>query len=279
MQRKGYRLAHSITLLTSESIERQLSREVRGQVPQIQICWICDSTNSTLMRQFRSRVDLKQGSVLLAEQQTAGRGRRGKEWISPFGGSIYLSIFWKFEQGAMALSGLGIVVGVAIAEALIDLGVEGVQLKWPNDIYLYGKKLGGILVEVEGEADGPTYAVIGAGVNLVMSVSTHEKIDQPAASLSEVAGVNVERDTLAAAIINRLVPMLNIFSVEGLVSVLEQWKGFDLMRDADVELDLGGESIRGIACGINDMGALQLKRKNGDIKSYYSGDLSLRLAQ
>ncbi len=272
--RQGYRLPLPIHFLDRQRIEEALAPDIGGQLAGIQTLWDCDSTNSELMRQHHSGA--RPGTALLAEHQSAGRGRRGREWISPFGGSLYLSLLWRFPSGPMALSGLAIAVGIAAAEALMELGVEGVELKWPNDIHLQGGKLGGVLIDLEGETEGPTHVVIGIGINVEIPEQEGQRIGQPWSSLSQQLGAAPSRNRLAALLLNRLIPLLNRFEQQGLEPLLPQWEPLDLVKDRKVVLQLEGKTITGTARGIDRTGALQLEH-SGVVRPYFSGDLSLRL--
>ena len=276
IERQGYRLPALIQFLDQQKIEAALAPAVGMQLAGIQTVWECDSTNSELIRQLHTGA--RPGTLLLAEHQTAGRGRRGREWVSPFGGSLYLSLLWRFSSGPMALSGVSIVVGIAAAQALIELGVEGVALKWPNDIHLQGRKLGGVLIDQEGESEGPTHVVIGIGINVALPERESRRIGQPWAALSQQMESLPSRNRLAASLLNRLVPLLNRFEQGGLDPLLPEWEPLDQTRDRTVTLQLEGRHITGTARGIDRTGALQLER-GGRIRPYFSGDLSLRLQE
>ena len=194
VQGKGYQLAKPMQLLDVEILQNSLTNRV-------ELIPIIDSTNQYLL----DRVDsLESGAVCLAEYQAKGRGRRGREWVSPFGSNLYLSMFWRLDAGMAAAMGLSLVVGVAIVEALEEMGLTGVKLKWPNDLYYQDKKLAGILVEMSGQAGAAANLVIGMGLNLVMSEAT-EGITQPWACLDEVAdNQQIDRNQLAISMITTL---------------------------------------------------------------------------
>ncbi len=144
VQGKGYQLANPLQLL-DESVLNSSVATPFALIPVI------ESTNQYILDNAR---ELDSGFVCIAEYQSKGRGRRGREWISPFGSNLYLSMFWQLEAGMAAAMGLSLVVGIAIAEAIEKLGIEGIKLKWPNDLYHNDKKLAGILVEMSGQAGG-----------------------------------------------------------------------------------------------------------------------------
>jgi BirA family biotin operon repressor/biotin-[acetyl-CoA-carboxylase] ligase len=279
-QRQGYTLPGAVTLLDRSEIRGGLTAAVGQRLPQIETLWGCDSSNSELMRRLR-RGEAVSGHVLLSEYQSAGRGRRGKQWLSPFGGSLYLSLLWRFSGGLMALSGVGIVVGIAMAQAVEAIGLEGAQLKWPNDLHYADQKLGGVLIELEGESDGPTDVVIGVGLNVMLS-DQQGQIDQPWTALQRYFDLPLSRNRLAAVLLNHLLPLLDRFERGGLEALLPQWESLDRLRDHPVVvLQEGRESQErhesyGIARGIDAMGAL-LVESNGVVQRHFSGDVSLRL--
>ncbi|MBT7306909.1 MAG: bifunctional biotin--[acetyl-CoA-carboxylase] ligase/biotin operon repressor BirA [Gammaproteobacteria bacterium] len=272
--RHGYRLPAAVSLLDAEDILEQLEGSIRERLPSVQALWQCDSTNSELMRQLHQGAE--PGSVLLAEYQSGGRGRRGKSWISPFGSSLNLSLLWRFSGGVMALSGLGMVVGIAMAHAVQAVGIEGAMLKWPNDLHLGDHKLGGVLIELEGESEGPTDIVIGVGINVALSAQAGGVIDQPWTSLSHYLNPTPTRNQLAAALLNQLTPRLDRFEQSGLAALMPEWEALDRVRGSTVVLQQESGATIGVARGINALGALQLECE-GAIQSHYSGDLSLRL--
>lgn len=273
-QRQGYRLPRPVTLLDQQVVTGQLSPESSRVLQSIEAIWSCDSTNSELMRRLRDGCEV--GTVLLAEYQSVGRGRRGKQWISPFGESLYLSLTWRFSGGPVTLSGLGIVAGIAAAKAVQQLGLEAVRLKWPNDLHVEDQKLGGVLIELEGESEGPTDVVIGLGINVQLSMTQGQEIDQPWTALSDHLDPAPSRNQLAAEILNQLVPLLEKFEQQGMEALLSEWERLDRVNNQQVNLQMDGKTITGIARGIDATGALKLE-SNGEIQRHFSGDVSLRL--
>ena len=171
---KGYRLAEPIELLSEEKIVSHI--ESSNIVAKVEVHNVIDSTNSYLMRRLPNQ--LTQGQVCLAEYQSAGRGRRGRQWISPFGSQIYLSMYWYLEEGLSGAMGLSLLSALAVSDAVQAVSGVQVQLKWPNDIYIDGVKLAGILIDLEGQALEPSHSVIGIGLNLDMPEEAAAKIDQ-----------------------------------------------------------------------------------------------------
>ena len=265
VQGKGYQLAKPMQLLDQEVLNKALTTPV-------ELIPIIDSTNQYLL----DRVDsLESGSVCLAEYQAKGRGRRGREWVSPFGSNLYLSMFWRLDAGMAAAMGLSLVVGIAIVEALEELGLEGVKLKWPNDLYYQDRKLAGILVEMSGQAGAAANLVIGMGMNLMMPEST-EGITQPWASLSEVAeSQEIDRNQLAISMIKALHNALADYEMQGMSGFVERWNRLDNFLGRPIKLIMGPREVTGIAKGINEQGAVLLETEQG-IESYIGGEISLR---
>lgn len=265
VQGKGYQLAKPMQLLDKEILQNSLTNRV-DLIP------IIDSTNQYLL----DRVDsLESGSVCLAEYQAKGRGRRGREWVSPFGSNLYLSMFWRLDAGMAAAMGLSLVVGVAIVEALEEMRLTGVKLKWPNDLYYQDKKLAGILVEMSGQAGAAANLVIGMGLNLMMSEAT-EGITQPWASLDEVAdNQQIDRNRLAITMITTLHKALDDYELYGMAGFVERWNRLDNFINRPVKLLMGPREISGIARGINEQGAVLLETENG-LETFIGGEISLR---
>ena len=197
---KGYKLANPIQLIDQERISQQLS--VAGITSKVEVHHLIDSTNSYLMRKLST--GLENGLTCIAECQSAGRGRRGRVWQSPFGSHIYLSMYWSLSQGMAGAMGLSLVVGLAIADTLKKLYNVAPQLKWPNDIYVNDKKLAGILVELEGQAIGSCDCVIGIGINVDMPIQAADQIDQPWTDLKTIVNKPVDRNKLIASLIESL---------------------------------------------------------------------------
>ena len=178
VRNRGYRLAQSSEPLAAERIQEKLAPDVRLRVRSLEVAWSVGSTNTVLL----SRPNPPNGSseVMLAEFQTAGRGRRGRAWLAPPGGAICLSLSWTFRDVPADLSALGLVIGVCELRALHRLGVSGAKLKWPNDLLADERKLGGILIELRAETDGPACVVIGIGLNVALGASLLAKIAEAA---------------------------------------------------------------------------------------------------
>lgn len=263
---KGYSLPAPIQLLDAERIIRLLDEQ------RITVLPVVDSTNQYLLDRI---AELQSGDACVAEYQQAGRGRRGRRWVSPFGSNLYLSMFWRLEQGPAAAIGLSLVIGIVMAETLQRLGAENVRVKWPNDLYLNDRKLAGILVELTGKTGDAAQLVIGAGINLAMR-DTHT-IDQGWINLQE-AGIDIDRNELTATLLNELRRTLPQFEQQGLAPFVARWRQLDNFIDRPVKLLIGEQQIFGIARGIDQQGALLLEQE-GVIKPFIGGEISLRSAQ
>lgn len=274
---RGYRLARPLELLSAEAIQQDWPSQMRSRLPRINLFPVLDSTNAWLMAQAGQDAP----HLCLAEFQSAGRGRRGRHWHSPFGANLCLSLAWRFREMPAQFSGLGLVVGVAVAEALDALGVRDLALKWPNDLHWRGRKLAGILIEHRGEGGGPARVVIGLGLNLAMTRSQAEDIDQPWVALDEALNesgtVMPSRNVLCARIVAALVAAMDEFVVQGFSQFGRRWMQFDQMCGKPVSLEYGGKVIQGLARGIDADGAFLLEVR-GQTQRFLSGDLSLRLA-
>lgn len=262
---KGYSLPHPIQLLDKAKIHSMLP------AGRVNVLPVIDSTNQYLLDRIG---ELSSGDACVAEYQQAGRGRRGRKWFSPFGSNLYLSMYWKLDQGPAAAMGLSLVIGIVMAEVLQRLGAEDVRVKWPNDLYLKDRKLAGILVELTGKTGDAAQLVIGAGINLRMREPEADTINQGWINLQE-AGVNIDRNELTAMLLKELRAALLHFENEGLAPFISRWRGLDNFLDRPVKLLIGDQEIHGIERGIDQQGALLLEQ-DGIIKPYIGGEISLR---
>ncbi|MEW6999768.1 bifunctional biotin--[acetyl-CoA-carboxylase] ligase/biotin operon repressor BirA [Colwelliaceae bacterium BS250] len=271
VQGKGYKLASPIQLLEQKLITQHLKQQGLDNV--VEVHSLIDSTNSYLMRRLPNNVT--HGQVCVAEYQSAGRGRRGKEWVSPFGSHLYLSMYWYLEQGLVAAMGISLVVGIAVSDVLKQQYNLDVQLKWPNDIYVNGVKLAGILVELEGQSIGPGNCVIGLGLNIAMPEQSANKIDQPWIDMQQAIGATVDRNILSAKLIAKISERLEQHHKYGLAPMLSDWQRQDYFINKAVKLITGAKETRGICRGINSSGALLLE-VDGKQQPIYGGEVSLR---
>jgi len=267
----GYRLQWPFDALDGTRIRAQLDAALRRRVPRLDVHWQIDSTNTTLLRAASEGApDL---SVCLAETQSAGRGRRGRQWQSPLGGNVYFSLLKRFSHGMAALSGLSLVAGIAVVEALHDCGAEGVGLKWPNDVLADGRKLAGILVELGGEFLGPCHAVIGIGINVRLPEDA--AIDQPYADLAQLCATPPSRNLLVARLLTRLDAALERFAKQGFGAFAAEYARHDLLRGQPVCVHAAAGKQDGIAAGVDERGAL-LVRHGSALVRYDSAEVTVR---
>lgn len=257
---RGYKLEAPLDLLDARGIAGQLIQPCPVTVlPSV------DSTNRWAAAQDAAPC------LCLTEHQSLGRGRRGRHWHSPYGQNLYLSLRWTLPHWPEKLPALSLALGVALAQTLRELAVPA-QLKWPNDLYLGGRKFGGMLIEQAGEAGGPCTLVIGLGLNVAMRDA--QAIDQSWTSLA-LQGYPVERNALAIALCNCLLTEMTQFSSARLTARLQEFSRFDLFHGQQVKLLDGDELIHGQALGLDEWGRLRLRCESG-IRHFSVGDLSLR---
>ncbi|PKH02339.1 biotin--[acetyl-CoA-carboxylase] synthetase [Psychromonas sp. MB-3u-54] len=265
---RGYQSATLIKLLNEQKI-RQLCGYDNIKVEQI-----VDSTNQILLDQIPN---LENGQTCIAEYQLAGRGRRGRTWVSPFASHLYFSFYWYFDSGLDKISGLSLLVGIAVVNTLEKMGIQGVSLKWPNDIYYQGKKLAGILIELNAQATAACHCVIGIGINIKMPPEQAKLISQPWADLNALMPTGVDRNELSATLIKELQYLLPRYEKFGLTPYLPRWFELDCFLDKKVNLLIADTVTTGICRGVNTQGALLLEIE-GQVKEFIGGEISLRLA-
>lgn len=267
---KGYRLNRALDLLDASRILSALPEAAQSMLA-LRVLQSTGSTNSDAsawLAESRRCVYC----VVLAEQQTAGRGRHGRVWVSPFAQNLYLSLAYELKGGVEALSGLSLVVGIALIRTLKTLGVEDAALKWPNDVWLQGRKLAGVLVELQGEATSGWRVVIGIGLNVHMRAEDGQQIDQPWISLD--AAKVVSRNDLAALLIETLVEVLHEFSQKGFAAFVAEWSAADALAGRRVQID--GGRVVGEARGIDVTGAFLLQPDQGALIVINAGEVSVR---
>ena len=268
----GYTLKQPVDLLEADRLRAGLTPDAAARLATLEVVWTIGSTNTELLR----RSTPEQGiDVLFAERQTGGRGRRGREWSSPLAAHVYVSVLRRFNGGLARLGGLSLAAGVAVAEALRGLGLSGVGLKWPNDLVADGHKLGGLLVEGGGEFAGPARAVIGIGLNVHMPAAAAAAIDQPWTDLDTLAGRRMDRTAVGTAVLEALLPALDLFDVQGLAPFLPRYAALDCLTGREVRVELHGHWREGQALGLADDGALRV-RIDGSEHLLHAGEVSVR---
>ncbi len=278
----GYCLPWPLQMLDVETIRGALPAELAQKLGALEVHWELDSTSSELQRRSSQAGDF---SVLLAETQTAGRGRRGRQWLSPPGLNLYLSCLKRFDQGFAALGGLSLAVGVIVMRALEAFAITGAGLKWPNDVLALGGvegndgKLGGILVELSGEYQGPCAAVIGIGLNLRLTPALREQAGQPASDLAALTdGAPPDRNHIAAALIAALVEGLQQFERDGFAGFSDEYARYDLLKDQPLQLSGALGAFEGTGAGVDARGALQVRMSDGSLREVDSAEVTVRRA-
>jgi BirA family transcriptional regulator, biotin operon repressor / biotin---[acetyl-CoA-carboxylase] ligase len=270
---KGYRIPRGAQLLDAARIRAELSSAVAERW-NWHVFQDIDSTNAEAHR--RVVFPLERPLACISEMQRAGRGRRGREWSSPFGQNIYLTLVEPFAGGAQRLEGLSLLVGLILVESLEQCGYQECKLKWPNDVLLAGRKLGGILVEIAGDLTSDCVVIIGVGVNVLMTQAS-QVIDQAWTSLllSGQQG-DLDRNRLVAVFASRMAEALDRFRVDGFAPFAQAWANRDAWQGLPVAVTAGSRVVQGINRGVNDKGALRLMTPAGEML-INGGEVSLRL--
>jgi len=269
---RGYRLADSVEWLDPDGVAGMLGALTHRY--HLQLLDVVDSTNVALMRE--AMAGAPSGSVTCAEHQLQGKGRRGRAWRSVLGGSLTFSVLWRFERGIQEISGLSLAVGLAVARAVNRFSVHQVRLKWPNDLLLDYRKLAGILVEVQGDLHGPSFAVVGVGLNVSLAPAYRDEIDQAVVDLAEM-GVKTGRNQLLAACLEELDQVVSVLREQGFAALREDWMRLDAYANRRVKLSMpDGQSLTGHAQGIDEAGGFVLRDEHGNQRVYSGGEIRLR---
>jgi BirA family biotin operon repressor/biotin-[acetyl-CoA-carboxylase] ligase len=273
----GYGLARPVELLDARQIRAMLREERERRLRQLEVLFEIDSTNTRLLE--RPAPPEGAADVCLSELQHAGRGRRGRRWIAPFGDSIAMSIGWAFRDAARASPALSLAVGVAIARAAERAGARGVRLKWPNDIWFEDRKVGGVLLELRAETAGAAHVVIGVGLNVSLSRATREELEQSGvrvAALADACEHLPSRNAIAGLVLDEILGLLAQFAEHGFTAFRAPWAAIDALRDRPAEVSGGAAGVLvGTARGVDEDGALLLE-SGGRLHRFVSGEVSLR---
>ena len=281
-ERRGYRLVHPFELLDAAAV-RDAARAVAIDWPRsTEIVFEIGSTNETL----HAAAPPPPGSprLLFAEWQTAGRGRRGRQWVAPFGSGLTFSIGWTFAEMPADLSALSLAMGACVVRALHELGATTVQLKWPNDVVVGPRKLGGLLSQMRAEAGGPACVVVGVGLNFHLPAALRATLAaaagaSPVTDLAEAcAGAPPGRNVVAGRTAARMLEGLALFAREGFAPFAAAWSRYDSLRDAAVTVLRHDGAFEGVARGADAEGALRVETVAGRIERVHAGDVSLRPA-
>jgi BirA family transcriptional regulator, biotin operon repressor / biotin---[acetyl-CoA-carboxylase] ligase len=271
---KGYRLSHPIELLSEKRLKKSLSPQASECCRNIEVLFKTESTNSCLFN--RLLTEQIHGEVVLAEYQSHGRGRRGNKWISPLASGIIFSVGWRFDIVPRALSLLSLYMGVAIARALHSIKITNVGLKWPNDVVVMNKKIGGILLEVRGETSGPVDVVIGIGINYKFAEDVKSSIEQAVTDICSHTEQHISRNKFVATLLSNVFEILENLNTDQNLNLLDEWRALDCYLERRATLLLPNEEIEGVLKGVDNQGSL-LMSVAGEVKRYMSGEISLRV--
>ncbi len=269
---RGYRLDAPVEWLDAGRILSAMPAGARERLGGLEIVPVLDSTNARLLA--RCEAGLPCGSACLAEMQRAGRGRRGRHWLSPPARNLYLSVYWYFETGVSALAALSVRLGLRLASLLEGMGVEGLRVKWPNDLLIGERKVGGILVELRGDPLDATHVVAGIGLNLGMPEAA--PIDQPWADLATAARRRLSRNAVAGAVLGATLELLHELAEGEEASWQPLWPRYDALAGRRVRVVWPDRSLEGTAMGIDASGALLLREAGGGMRRVASGEVSIR---
>lgn len=277
---QGYRLRRPLDLLDADAIRKGFERGAQAGIASLDVLAITESTNEFL--RAAGAPPPGQMSLAFAEYQTGGRGRRGRRWLSPFASGLCMSAGWSFPVMPPNLSALSLAAGVAVHRALSAWEPAGIGLKWPNDIVAGDSKLGGMLIDVQGESSGPIFVIVGIGINVEPVAGLAERFDTPDSLApvglrSLIGDSSLSRNALAAAIANELFGVLVEFQSSGFRPFADEWRELDAMRGKTVNLRIVDRERTGIAAGIDDAGALLLD-EGGNLQAVVSGEVTLRHA-
>jgi BirA family biotin operon repressor/biotin-[acetyl-CoA-carboxylase] ligase len=266
-----YAIPGGLELLSLSNLSQSLTAAGQSFHPQLVIFDTLASTNDYLLQHaLPAKVQ-----ICLAEKQTAGKGRRGRVWQSPYGKNIYLSIGWRFTQTVSCLS---LAIGVAVIETLSQYGIQqDIAMKWPNDIYWQGRKLAGILIELGSEISNQAYAVVGVGINLALASSASELIEQAWVDIATITHSKPQRNKLVGILLQRLLTALSLFEQQGFAPFANAWQKYDATLGKNVSVIMPTTTITGIGRGIDAQGYFLLENAQGQIQRFSSGEVSIRL--
>jgi len=271
---RGYKAEHVLEFLTREEILKQLSTQRLTLLDDFLIFDSIPSTNDYLITY--SKKNKKVNAVCFSEHQSMGRGRLGRSWVSPFLSNIYMSVLWNFDVDITALAGLHILSGLAVVHALEKVSkIQGIQLKWPNDLMWNNDKLGGVLIDITGEYNGSCAVVMGIGLNINMPKTLLHKIEKPWTAINDVANIPVSRNVIAGTLLDFLIAYLIKFSTSGLSKFVAEWNEKDYLAGKRVQVATSEKRLTGIARGIDNQGRLLLETQKDTILTFNSGDVSL----
>jgi BirA family transcriptional regulator, biotin operon repressor / biotin---[acetyl-CoA-carboxylase] ligase len=280
--RRGYRLANAVELLNARRIADEIDESRTSSLRKLEVLFEVDSTNTRLLN--AESPPAGSADVCMSELQHAGRGRHGRRWIAPFGGTLAMSLSWTCSDVVRTLPALSLGVGVAVSRALARAGAEHIALKWPNDIWFEDRKVGGVLIEVRTDAGGPARVVIGVGINVSLAAAARQEIETrgargaPVAAVADACKQPPSRNLVAGAILDELLSMLVQYERLGFGAFREAWTALDALNGRQAQILVGETAISGIARGVDMEGALLLE-SGGRMQRFVSGEASLSLTR
>ncbi|MDE1464710.1 bifunctional biotin--[acetyl-CoA-carboxylase] ligase/biotin operon repressor BirA [Spartinivicinus poritis] len=269
---KGYRLGAGVSLLSQAKLE-QLPQILSGEY-QLRLLATSTSTNDDVQQFLKQSPGKK--LICMAEYQASGRGRQGKQWVSPFASNLYMTLSWPVSKGVHTLEGLSLVVGLALAKGLSQLGINDLKVKWPNDLYWRRQKLAGILIEIVGDLYGSCTVIIGVGLNVMMPSDWRSKVSQQFVDLASIKQDRVDRNEVALNVLKNIFSFLDRFTETGFSAFKEDWAEYDACLNQPVKVIAGESELFGVARGVEDSGALIVEMEDGQRQTFSGGEVSLR---
>lgn len=267
---RGYKLPQAI-----EFLDKNLVLSTIGEQREWFNLIVLDEVNSTNTYLMQQK-NMPHATCVAAHIQSKGKGRRGRTWVSQLGASLTFSLLWRFQCGAAALSGLSLAVGVALIRALASFGLNDAQLKWPNDVLVNSKKLAGILIELQGDLEGPSAAVIGVGINLNLPKNVLDSIDQPAVDLFNASHQSINQNALLGVLLKHLADVLSRFEQHGFIGLRDEWLTYHAYQNKPVRMLLpNGTDVKGHVQGVAEDGILLVETALG-LQRFSAGEISLR---
>lgn len=263
---KGYRLQGEMELLNQDYLKQALGDNLQ----EIHVLFETPSTNTWLLD--RANEWSGKAALCVAEKQSAGRGRRGREWVSPLGRNLYFSLMLPAFSPMSVIEGLSLVVGLVVARQLNKLGCDA-SLKWPNDVLVRGQKIAGVLIELQGDLHSECQLIIGVGVNFDLGVAN---IDQPYTDIKSVVGKAPSRNSFSAELCEEIIASVELLKERGLKAFISEWQSLDYYREKRVKMLIGQNVWSGVAQGINRKGELQVLTDEDGLKVFNAGEISLR---
>lgn len=270
---RGYKLAVPVAPLDADAVQAVLAEQGARLPGTLTLLEEVDSTNRYLLKQAAT---LMSGSACFAEIQRQGRGRRGRSWHATPYRNLMLSFAWRFDAGPSLVAGLSLAAGLAVLRALEDYGVPDLGLKWPNDVLARGRKIAGLLADVQGEAAGPCLVILGIGINTHLESAEAGYIDQPWIDVRTLLERPVDRNRIAGLVLAQLVRACELYAHSGFAAFREDWQRRHIYHQQSVRLVLAHEVRPGVVDGVDDAGGLWLREADGTRRLFHSGEISLR---